>query len=77
VLLFGTLAVVCHAVADQNEQRLLQEQTDQAGAVLTTSIGQVQAPLQGALLLIRFGDVAVEAPILPRAPTAADMATPT
>jgi hypothetical protein len=30
VLLFGTLAVVCHAVADQNEQRLLQEQTDQA-----------------------------------------------
>jgi serine phosphatase RsbU (regulator of sigma subunit) len=48
VVLFGTLAIVCHAVADQNEQRLLQEQTDQAGAVLTTSIGQVQAPLQGA-----------------------------
>jgi hypothetical protein len=30
-----------------------------------------------ALLLIRFGAVAVEAPILPRAPTTADMATPT
>jgi hypothetical protein len=45
--------------------------------VLTTSIGQVQAPLQGALLLMRFGDVAVEAPILPRARTTADMATPT
>jgi hypothetical protein len=30
-----------------------------------------------ALLLIRFGDVAVEAPILPRAPTTADVATPT
>jgi serine phosphatase RsbU (regulator of sigma subunit) len=30
-----------------------------------------------ALLLIRFGAVAVEAPILPRGPTTADVATPT
>src|SRR5262249_33254457 len=39
----------CRVLADESEQHLLQEQTDQAGAVLTVSIAQVQAPLEGAV----------------------------
>jgi serine phosphatase RsbU (regulator of sigma subunit) len=47
VVAFGALAVLCRELADQSEQHLLQEQTDQAGAVLAVSISQVQAPLGG------------------------------
>jgi hypothetical protein len=47
-VLFGALAVIARVVANENEQRLLQEQTNQAAALLTVSIGQVQSPLTGA-----------------------------
>src|SRR5215204_3993522 len=48
VVLFGGLAVLSRIVADENEERLLVQQTDQAGAALTISIGQVRSPLEGA-----------------------------
>lgn len=48
VLVFGVLSVLCWMVADANEQRLLQEHTEQAGAVLSVSIGEVRGPLEGA-----------------------------
>ncbi|MET0325785.1 MAG: PP2C family protein-serine/threonine phosphatase [Ilumatobacteraceae bacterium] len=48
LVVFGALAVLSRMVAEQNEQRLLEQQTEQAGAALTFSIAQVQAPLQGA-----------------------------
>jgi serine phosphatase RsbU (regulator of sigma subunit) len=47
-IVFGTLAIVCRVVSNQNEQRLLQEQTNQAAALLSVSVGQTQAPLIGA-----------------------------
>ena len=48
MIVFGGLAVLSRVVADQNEQRLLEQQTEQASAALTFSIAQVRAPLEGA-----------------------------
>jgi serine phosphatase RsbU (regulator of sigma subunit) len=48
VAVFGSLAALCWVVGDQNEQRLLEQQTQQASAALSLSIIQVQAPLAGA-----------------------------
>jgi serine phosphatase RsbU (regulator of sigma subunit) len=48
VVVFGGLAVLSRVVADENEERLLVQQTDQASAALTISIGQVRSPLEGA-----------------------------
>jgi hypothetical protein len=89
VLLFGTLAIVCHAVAGQNEQRLLQSAYSRRSprALHRWGHGRAGGPSRhdggarstddiDALLLIRFGDVAVEAPILSHAPIA-DVATST
>jgi serine phosphatase RsbU (regulator of sigma subunit) len=50
VVLFGVLAVISKVVADQNEQRLLDQQADEAGAALSLSIGEITGPLNGAAL---------------------------
>ncbi|MET0578208.1 MAG: PP2C family protein-serine/threonine phosphatase [Ilumatobacteraceae bacterium] len=48
LVVFGALAALSRVVADQNEQRLLLQQTQQAGAALRFSIAEVRAPLEGA-----------------------------
>lgn len=44
---FVALALLSRTVHDQNEQRLLQQQTDQAAAAMALSVGQVRTPLDG------------------------------
>ncbi len=57
---FAGLSVACRVIHDEAEQRLLQEHTDEASAVLAVSVSQVRAPLDGAATLARVtnGDVA-------------------
>lgn len=45
-VLFVTLALVSRAVADENEQRLLEQQTAQAGQALAITIEQLRTPLE-------------------------------
>ncbi len=53
---FAGLSVACRVIHDQSEQRLLQEHTDEASAVLAVSVGQIRAPLDGAATLARVTD---------------------
>jgi serine phosphatase RsbU (regulator of sigma subunit) len=45
VVLVGVLATLCWLAARHGEERLLQQQTDQAGAVLAVAVAQIEAPL--------------------------------
>lgn len=48
-VVFLTLAVLSRAAHDDNEQRLLEQQTNQGAAVLAVAIEQVRTPLDGVL----------------------------
>ena len=51
LLVFAVLAVACRVIYDEAEQSLLQERTDEASAVLGTSVSNIRAPLDAAATL--------------------------
>ncbi|MCU1391684.1 MAG: protein serine/threonine phosphatase [Ilumatobacteraceae bacterium] len=53
---FVVLAVACHALFDQSEQRLLQQRTNEAGLILSASINDASAPLDAAAALAVIDD---------------------
>jgi serine phosphatase RsbU (regulator of sigma subunit) len=57
---FGVLSLLSRLVERQTERRLLEQQTQQAASVLTLSVAQLRAPLEGAARssAVTDGDVA-------------------
>ncbi len=56
LLVFAVLAVACRVIYDEAEQSLLQERTDEASAVLGTSVSNIRAPLDAAATLASVTD---------------------
>lgn len=74
VVLFSALAMILRWWDNENEQRLLQEQTDQAGVVLTVNINQFLEPLAATAQAadVTAGDVDVFTGLADRLMTGAD-----
>ena len=56
VLTAAAFALVARSVHDDTEQRLLQQRTNEAGALLTNAIGNIQTPLAAAAELAEVTD---------------------